>query len=89
MNANLAYVALSLLAFGIFVAIFLRNSLKKYFYKIVNARILKFKDCKVEYLTYVDSNTKCALLHHKNKRYVLLIGKVNNLLLDKYEEPFE
>ncbi len=49
-------------------------------------RLFKARSCEIEYLTYIDHGTKCALLHHKNKSYLLLLSKNNNLLLDSYEK---
>jgi hypothetical protein len=54
--------------------------------KILPTRLFKARECKIEYLTHIDYGTKCALLHYKNKSYLLLLSKHNNILLDSYEK---
>jgi hypothetical protein len=79
------YVALFLI-FVLAIAFLALKFLNKYSDKILGGNFIKSKSCKIEHLTYIDQNTKCALLRHRNKKYLLLLSKHNNLLLDVYEE---
>lgn len=79
------YVALFLI-FVLALAALILKLFNKYSDKIFQGNFAKSKGCRVEHLTYVDQHTKCALLQFRNKRYLLLLSKNNNLLLDSYEE---
>ncbi len=80
-----SYAALFLIFVLVLAAVILKF-FSKYSYKILPGKYIKSKTCKVEHLFYIEQNTKCVLLHHSNKKYLLLVGKNNNLLLDRYEE---
>jgi hypothetical protein len=80
-----SYVALFLIVVLVLAALVLKL-FNKYSGKIFQGNFARNKGCKVECLTYVDQNTKCVLLGYRNKKYLLLLSKHNNLLLDSYEE---
>ena len=37
-------------------------------------------------LSYIDQNNKIISFNYQGIRYIILIGKTSNILLDKYEE---
>ena len=43
------------------------------------------KDMKLQKIFYIDNNNKIVSLQHKEKSYLILLSKSNNILLDKNE----
>ncbi len=59
--------------------------IKKYSPKIIGKGFITSDDIKIESSKYLDSNNRIISIGHKNKGYLILLGKNNNILLDKYE----
>lgn len=65
---------------------FISKLVQKYSNIILKTSIGKNPDTRVSNTLYIDNNNKIVILYHKNHNYLMLIGKNNNLLLDKYEK---
>lgn len=49
-------------------------------------RVKNFSSLRVQEVIYLDNHNKITLVSRKNKKYLFLLGKNNNILVDAYED---
>lgn len=83
---SIFYKAITSLVLIIFLLYFSIKLVQKYSSKFIKTTFGKSKNLKLIEIFYIDSTNKVVSLKHYNTRYLILLNRNNNLLLNKYED---
>ena len=81
-----AIVILLLIIYCLYLA---AKVIQKYMSKTLKTKFGKESEIKLAGIFYIDDTHKVVSIKHKKTQYLMLLGKNNNLLLDKNEDKAE